>query len=364
MTSKERVKKIISHEETDRVAVDFSARPEVCSALKKYLRLKDGESPEERLGADLRGIWPCIKKSAHELFYADPTIRAEGGIYYDIWGVGFRHNRTGMGSYMDLCASPLKNLASVKQLDDYPWPGVDMWDYSGVYSQAKSNERYWVWAHSRGIFEISWFMRGFEEFMMDLMTEPELASALMDRVQKYLTERAERILREGRGGIDMIEYNDDVGAQGGLLLRPETWRKFIKPRMASFISMCRGYGARVRYHSCGGIRPIIPDLIEIGVDVLNPVQTLAAGMEPEGLKKDFGKRITFNGGVDTQRLLVNSTPGEVKTEVKRLIEILGRGGGYILAPSHVFQSDVPVENIVSVYEAAQPAIKTADKSTG
>jgi uroporphyrinogen decarboxylase len=122
--------------------------------------------------------------------------------------------------------------------------------------------------------------------------------------------------------------------------------------MAEFIRLCRPYGVAVRYHSCGGIRPIIADLIEIGVDVLNPVQTAARGMEPEGLKRDFGDRLSFNGGIDTQGLLPHATAGQVRAETRRLIDTLGRGGGLILAPSHVYQADVPVENVVAVYETA------------
>ncbi len=195
-------------------------------------------------------------------------------------------------------------------------------------------------------------MRGFDEFLLDLAIAPERAAAVMDRVQAYLMERTRRILEAGRGLIDMIEYNDDVGGQNGLLISPAAWRQHLKPRMAEFIRLCKPYGVAVRYHSCGGIRPIIPDLIEIGVDVLNPVQTTARGMDAEGLKRDFGDRLSFNGGIDTQGLLPHATADEVRRETRRLIDTLGRDGGLILAPSHVYQADVPVENVVAVYEVA------------
>ena len=352
MISKERVRKAIEHAQTDRVPIDFSARQEVYEKLGGILGLKPGESVEQRLEVDLRGVGPAIKRSASPLCYADPTIKVENNVYFDIWGVGFRQNRTESGEYMDLCFNPLKKISGVKELDDHPWPAADMWDYSSLFDQANANRDFWVGAHSRGMFEIAWFIRGFEEFMVDMLVNPGLASALLDRIQEYLMARSERILAEGKGLIDMMEYNDDVGGQNGMLINPDLWRRFIKPRMASFIKMCGKYNARIRFHSCGGIRPIIPDLIEIGVDVLNPVQTLAAGMEPAGLKKDFGGRLAFNGGIDTQELLVNSTPEQVRGEVSRLISIFGRNGGYILAPSHVFQGDVPIENVVAVYEIA------------
>jgi uroporphyrinogen decarboxylase len=246
----------------------------------------------------------------------------------------------------------LRRVESVDELDEYPWPSADFWDYAPIPDQARANASHWVWAHSRGIFEISWFLRGFGEFMTDLACNPDMAGVIMDHVQHYLNERMRRTLESGRGLIDMAEYNDDVGGQEGILMAPETWRRFLKPRMAAFTRMCREYGVAIRYHSCGGIRPIIPDLIEIGVDVLNPVQALAAGMDPEGLKRDFGDRLTFNGGIDTQGLLPNASEEEVRESTRKLIDVVGRDGGLILAPSHVFQDDVPIENIIAVYETA------------
>lgn len=354
MTSNERVAKVIVHEPPDRVAIDYYARSEVTLNLKKRFGLKETDSIEEFLGVDLYFTGPEIKKKADVLCYADPTVEVTpDGIYKDVWGVGFKPNSTSSGFYMDLAYSPLRNVTSLKEIENYNWPSPDIWDYRNIGSGSNGEifSRYWVWAHSRGIFEISWFMRGFNEFMMDMIENPERANLIMDNVQKYLMERSRRILEAGNGRIDMIEYNDDVGGQNGMLISPKLWRRFIKPRMASFIKLCKGYGVKVRFHSCGGIRPIIPDLIEIGVDVLTPVQTLADGMGPEGLKRDFGDSITFNGGIDTQELLVKRDSRSVYAETKRLIEIFGKNGGYILGPSHVFQPDVALDNIIAVYEA-------------
>jgi len=353
MKSKQRVRSAIRHAETDRVPIDYYARGEVTAALRKRLGLGAGESLDARLGVDLRGVGPSFKPEALPYAYADPSVeKTHDGVYLDIWGVGFRPNQTDSGFYMDLAYHPLKSLTSMDELEGHSWPTADMWDYSEVADRATENADYWVWAHSRGIFEISWFIRGFDEFMLDLAVAPELAVALMDRVQDYLMARTRCVLEAGNGLIDMVEYNDDVGGQDGLLISPEMFRQFVKPRMATFADMCKSYGAVVRYHCCGGLRPIIDDLVEIGVEVLTPVQTLARGMEPEGLKRDFGDRMTFNGGIDTQRLLPYSTAQGVREETRRLMGLLGAGGGFILGPSHNFQADVPVDNVVAVYEAA------------
>ena len=353
MNSKHRVKTALSHQQPDRVPIDYYARQEITDQLRARFQLGPDESVEDYLGVDVRGIGPRIKHEAHPLCYADPTAAVTpDGLYRDIWGVGFRANETAVGFYMDLADNPLRGLNDVCELDDYPWPTADLWDYSDIADQGRAASNYWTWAHSRGIFEISWFMRGFDQFLLDLSIEPERASAIMDHVQAYLMERTRRILEAGHGLIDMVEYNDDVGGQNGMLLSPAMWRQFVKPRMKAFIELCKPYGVAVRYHSCGGIRPILPDLIEIGVDVLNPVQTVARGMDAAGLKRDFGDRLTFNGGVDTQELLPHANVDRVREETRRLIECLGRDGGFILAPAHVFQADVPVANVAAVYEVA------------
>lgn len=353
MTSKERVRAAIEHRSPDRVPIDFYARSEVVDKLRQRFGLAAGESLEDFLGADLRGAGPTFMRESAPLCYSDPTVRVTpDDVHCDIWGVGFKPNQTSCGFYMDLALSPLKHVETIEELDAHPWPTTDMWDYTVIAEQARANAPYWVWAHSRGIFEISWFLRGFAEFMTDLACNPEFANAIMDRVQRYLMEHMRRTLEAGQGLIDMAEYNDDVGGQEGILIAPDTWRQYLKPRMAAFIRMCREYGVAIRYHSCGGIRPIIPDLIEIGVDILNPIQALAAGMEPEALKRDFGERLSFNGGIDTQGLLPHASEDEVRAATRRLIDVVGRDGGLILSPSHVFQDDVPTENIVAVYETA------------
>ena len=353
MTSRERVRKAVSHQQPDRVPLEFSARQEVVDKVSAYLNLKDGESLGDRLDLDLRGIGPLFSLPTHPLQYADPTIEVTpAGIHLDIWGVGFQPNQTSLGFYMDLAHSPLRPLTSIAQLDEHRWPSPDWWDYTPIPTQLEASKDYWTGAHSRGIFEISWFLRGFDTFLADLACDPDFAVAIIDRIQAYLFERTRRILEAGQGRIDMMEYNDDVGSQDGLLISPAMWREHLKPRMAEFCKMCRQYNAKVKYHSCGGVRDIIPDLIEIGVDVLNPVQALAAGMEPEGLKRDFGHAITFNGGIDTQDLLPHGTPQQMRDATRRLIDVVGKDGGLILAPSHVFQDDVPVENIIAVYETA------------
>ncbi|HPK02694.1 MAG TPA: uroporphyrinogen decarboxylase family protein [Candidatus Sumerlaeota bacterium] len=357
MNSRERVRLAVQHQETDRLPIDFIARDEIAQALAAHFHAPDGEALLQRLNVDLRPVGPTIKQQASPICYADPTIavrhddQLQSDVFYDIWGVGFVRKYALGGEYLDLVHSPLRDKGSLDDLAAYPFPTADIWDYDTIADQTARHGDYCLWAHSRGFFEISWFMRGMDQFMLDLNLNREYAETLMDRIIDYLLDRTVRILEADRNRrIDIVEINDDVGGQHGLLLSPELWREFIRPRMDRMIRRIKQFGVLIRYHSCGGIREIIPDLIELGVDILNPVQPLARGMELDGLKRDFGARITFDGGVDTQRLLPHRHADEFEAQTRDILRMMGRDGGFIMAPSHALQTDVPLENILKLYE--------------
>jgi uroporphyrinogen decarboxylase len=353
VTSKQRIKAAVAHQSTDRVPIDYYARDEITAALQQRLGLDTEDELLDLLGVDIRIVHPRFIGETVPFAYADPTVEVTPeGLHRDIWGVGFAANQTDTGFYMDHAESPLRNIESDEQIDAHPWPTADLWDYSHLAAEAAALGDRCVRAHSRGICEISWFLRGFDEFLLDLAIRPNRAARLMDHVQGYLMERTRCILDTASDLVDMVEYNDDIASQRGLFLSPAMWRQHLKPRFAAFVEMCRPYDVAIRYHCCGGLRAIIPDLIEIGVDILNPMQTVAAGMEPTALKRDFGDAITFDGGIDTQDLLPHATPDQVRTETQRMIDILGESGGYILGPAHAFQADVPLDNIIAMYETA------------
>jgi len=192
-----------------------------------------------------------------------------------------------------------------------------------------------------------------DNFMVDLALSPDFAGALMDHVTDGLLSLTRKTLEAGRDGYVFYEYNDDLGSQQAMLIDPRMWRDFIKPRMAKICDLIHSFGVKVRYHSCGSIRPIIPDLIEIGVDILNPIQPLATGMDPADLKKEFGRQLAFDGGIDTQLLLPKGTPEEIRVQARSYIETLGEDGGYILAGSHTLQADIPTENIIALVDEAK-----------
>ena len=223
-THRDRILALVNHEEPDRIGIGYSAAPEVHSALKEFLGIKDDEDLLEYLGVDLRYVSPKIRYKASDICYADPTIEVTPeGILKDIWGVGFIEKRTQIGTYIQLTYHPLYSIKSVEDLGSYPWPQADIWDYSDIPNQIERLKGYPIFAHSRGFFEISWFMRGMDNFMVDLSLNPGLACMLMDKVKDYLIAKLVRILEAGKGKIDFVELNDDVGGQNGLLISPGVW---------------------------------------------------------------------------------------------------------------------------------------------
>ncbi len=200
-------------------------------------------------------------------------------------------------------------------------------------------------------FELSWYMTGYEKFLMDLVTEAEYLPHLMDRIMHYIIDAGKVLLGMG---VDILWCGDDFGGQNGMLIDPVTWRSQIKPRIRFMFEEFRKVQPDIKlaWHSCGSILPILPDFIELGLDILNPIQPLAKGMEPEFLKSEYGRDLTFFGGIDVQELLPTGTPQQVKDEVRRRIDILGKNGGYIIAPAHNIQPDTPVENVQAFFEAA------------
>jgi len=202
------------------------------------------------------------------------------------------------------------------------------------------------------IFETSWYLTGLEKFLVDLITDAPYMKYLLDKVMEINIETGKHLISIG---ADILWAGDDFGTQHGMIMDPGLWREIFKPRINLMFEEFRKVNPEIKlaWHSCGSIPEIIPDFIEIGLDILNPLQPQAKGMDPEFLKKEYGKDLVFFGGIDIQHLLPYETPEKIRKEVKRICRILGKGGGYILAPAHNIQPDTPVENILAVYEAVK-----------
>ena len=283
--------------------------------------------------------------------YIGPTLKQNT----DIWGVRRRAVSYGSGEYDEIEYGPLANAETIDDVLTHQFPDPDWFDYSGIsaaISTLREERERAVMASNGNIFESSWYMRGFEKMFMDFVLNPDLAHIIMEKVTNFHVEYFTRILEAAEGEIDLVFTADDLGGQSGLLMSQEMWAEFIKPHHVRLNKVIHEYAAKVIYHTDGSVMQVVDGLIDMGIDVLQALQFSADGMDPGPLKTLFGDRLCFEGGVSVQTTLPNGTPEEVASEVKDLISILGRDGGYILGPSHAIQAGTPPQNIVAMFDTA------------
>jgi uroporphyrinogen decarboxylase len=280
--------------------------------------------------------------------------------FTDEFGMGWQSPVSG-GLYFDLVHSPLAGDISVADVEAYAWPDpTDPHRFMGLRERAAAvrdgEGRAAVFrGMTTGIFELAQWMRGPEQFFMDMLADRPVAEALLDKALEIKLEYWAGAFAVAGDLVDVTYDSDDYGTQRALIVSPETWRSLIKPRLTRLNEYIHAHSsAKVFLHSCGAIREIIPDLIEAGVDALNPIQVSATGMDSRELKRDFGSDIVFwGGGVDTQRTLPNGTPADVRDEVRRRLDDLMPGGGFVFTPVHNIQADVPPENLMAMWETVR-----------
>ena len=349
MTSKDRVLAAIRHETPDRVPVDLWAEPDVKTSLCRHLGLRDEEALLQRFGVDFRGIYPR---------YIGPELKTfEDGSFEDFWGVIRKPVPHATGVHYEVCYSPLADAETVDDLEHCRWPDPDWFDYSCLADECEHYRDHAVVVGKMGrecqtIFIQTWYMRGLDRIMLDMVEDPELARAMIAKIMEFRIPHVTRILEAVSGKADILQFADDYGTQKGLMISPYLWREFFRPGLKQLVDLAHQYGLKAFLHSCGSVRELIPELIELGIDILNPIQVGAAGMDPRDLKAAFGEKLCFHGSVDTQQTLPFGSRVDVAEEVKQRIEVLGAGGGFVLAPTHTIEPEVPLGNIVAMYEAA------------
>lgn len=350
MNSRERVWAAVRRERPDRPASSLRCTTEAWTALKKHLGVETNEDVLDALDIDLRWVGaPFIGPKERSAI----PLGSEGT---DFWGCHIRKVENEFNSYFEFDHHPLARAQSVGDIARHDWPSLDWWDYSAIPAAiraANRKEPRAILYFAGGSFETPWYMRGMEAFMMDLYENPDIVDAICTRVTDYYLQRAGRAIEGAPGQIDMIGSGGDIGSQRGMMVNPDVWRERIKPYSGQLISTFKKQGFATFYHSCGSIVPVIDDLIELGLDVLDPIQVGAAGMTPEELFPAFGGRLTFHGAIDEQELLPHGTPRQVYEETTRIIDILGQKGGFIVTPNHQVQGDTPPENIVALFAAVR-----------
>ena len=339
INSRERVLAAIRRRLPDRTPADYKAEPEVNRELMRRLGTEDYEALLRRLEVDLRRIEPR--------YQGPPDRHLPGGIREDYWGIRARTMRTPVAGYDMFVQTDLWAASSLAELERHRWPSPDLFDYSGMAAQARRFPEQAVLYEGSDLFTRPAILRGMENLLVDMVERPEMAHFLIGKFTAFYAEPWR--WRPPAGGSSFTASGATTERREPAHL-PAMWREFAGPYLKRLVDLCHSAGVAFMLHSCGAVRELIPDFIRIGVDVLDPVQTMAAGMEPAALKRDFGERIAFHGGLDTQGTLPFGGPEEVRAEVRQRTATLGRAGGYIIAPSHNIQPDTPVENILAMYE--------------
>ena len=375
MTPRERVLAALDHREPDVLPVDFGGTATTTITRRPYLALRahlglppveprilsftaQSVRPDadvlERFRIDTRGAKP----SAATGFTPSLGDEGEYETYVDEWGIGSRRPKDG-GLYYDVCHNPLQGQDE-EAIRAFPFPrGDDPGRLRGLRAEclairAAGYPAVLSQSVGTGILHGGTSLLGYEDYFCRLLLEPRTVDLLSERCLEVKLAFWEMVLGEVGDLLDVVCEADDLGTQRGPFLAPDVYRKRIKPfqaRLFAFIKQ-RAPHVKVFYHSCGGVAPLIPDLIEIGIDALNPVQLSAEGMDPIRLKREYGKDLCFwGGGVDTQAILPRGSPAEVKDEVRRRLAVWAKGGGYVFATVHNVQADVPPENVVAMFEA-------------
>jgi uroporphyrinogen decarboxylase len=307
----------------------------------------------EALGVDVRPVTP----GGSLTFQLEIKDMGHSTYFYDEWGIGWRMPKDG-GMYYDMFDHPLAGDITQQDVADLCGPDpTDPNRFVGMREAARrvaeeEGRAVVVTQMTAGITEIAAWTRGYEDFYVDLAADHQLIGKLLDKVNQVKAAYWERVLEEVGEYADVMMLGDDFAGQDRLLMSPKTWRKLIKPRLKELFDLLHDRSeAKLFLHSCGSVREAIPDLIEIGLDILNPVQVSAAGMDSAELKREFGKDLVFwGGGVDTQHVLPHGTPGDVRAEVRRRLDDLMPGGGFVFNPVHNIQGDVPAENLMAMWQ--------------
>ncbi|MGD2049372.1 MAG: uroporphyrinogen decarboxylase family protein [Chloroflexota bacterium] len=379
MNSRERGKLALNHKEPDRIPFDLggtvltSIHLSAYRNLRRYLGLPEKEigvmdvfqqiatvddDVRQKLDCDARNVAP--RSSATFKIEVNTTDLPGYDFFYDEWGIGWRKPQDG-GFFYDMFDHPLANATSIEDIKNHPWPDpTDPARFEGLAERARHvaedrGELVILGGLAAGYVELTAWTRGFARFYPDFVTNLDMLTYLMDTIIDLKLAYWDIALPMVGEYADVVQEADDLAGQYGLLMKPETYREIIKPRHKKIFDFIKDRTeAKIFFHCCGALREIIPDLVEIGVDIINPVQVSATGMESAGLKRDFGDDITFWGGlVDTQGVFTDGTPEQVREEARRRIDDFGPGGGFVAAAVHNIQANVPPENIMAMWETLQ-----------
>jgi len=348
MRPRERILAAIARKPVDKVPTDYWGTAKTTAILLKALKVPDEISLWKALGVDkIIDILPD---------YIGPPLKSGNGHFTNYWGVDFVVTEAAGGAeeYNEIACSPLADYETIDEIEaNYTWPSADWFDYSNIAEKCAAYPDYAIYCGHMAPFYWYFKIRGIEQTLFDLAADEQLAEYIIGRITGFLLEHNRRIFEAGNGRIDVAHVTDDFGTQRGLMISLDMFRKYFSAPFRRCVKLVKDYGIHVMHHDDGAIMELIPDLVELGIDVLNPIQWHLPGMDLSELKSRFGGKICFHGGIDNQYMLPFGSREEIEQEVGTCIEKLSSDGtGYIVSPCNYLQAITPVENIVAMYETA------------
>ena len=340
MNSKERVIAAVKHRSVDRAPYDFWAEKAALERIYQTVQHRNFEKLLKDLHIDIRHIEAVM-----------PEEKNCGAFFQNYWGERYIYKQTPWGPVREDMPGALNNAAAIDDLKNFDWPSVNMFDYSNIKTLCDTYDDYAIIYGFADIWQRPALVRGMENALLDFILNPDWVHFLSRKFTDFYKEDYTRAFQASKGRIDIFLIISDLGGQNGPLISSDMFNEFVSPYLKELTDHIHNLGAYVMFHSCGMIYPYIEQLIEIGIDILDPIQPVAPEMKPENLSKRFDGKICFHGGIDIQNLLPHGSPLEVKEEVRHYVSLLGREGGYICCPAHLFQPDIPPENVFAFYKA-------------
>jgi uroporphyrinogen decarboxylase len=354
----QRWKNTIERKSVDRLPRFYLGTQEFTDSLMAHMKMDLDDILYDVFDIDYRFQNDGCEGKSWEPVYIGPELKTyEDGTFDNIWGSRQqkKYHQDGKGSYIETIDFALANASTVAEIDNHPWPQADWFDYQSIVEPIRKFPEYPFMVGYLSLGWFSWEVRGMEKCMEDLYLDPSLAEAVVQHISDFGFEYYSRILetiKEDIGkNVVAIHLADDWGTQSGLLMGPDIFDKFFANHYRRFTKLAHSYGLKVEFHSCGAARELYGRMADVGVDIMNPVQTSAAGMNPSEIKAEYGKDLAFSGAIDVQQVLPNASPQEVKDEVKSVLDAMGKDGGFFPGPAHNIQLGTPPENVVAMYEA-------------
>ena len=353
MTPRQRIQKTVNHSIPDKVPAHMNATKWVVSKLKTALQVTTDKQLLESLHIDVYDMRGIDLHSGIVPKYIGPTNKYFSkdwkGDIFSFWSMKEHESQTAAGWTWDTEPAPLAKTLTIEEIEDFPWPENNWFDYSNLRQELSEWKEFSIMATGASVFQHATFIRGMDTLMMDMMVSPDIANLVLDKFTDFYYEYYRRMFEEAGDLIDVFALADDLGMQNTLLISPELFEEFVAPRLKKMAELAHSYNLKLLLHTCGNIEILIPRLIELGVDILDPIQP--ESMDPIAIKDKYGRNICLRGGISVQNIVSRGTTEEVRNETSRILEALKPGGGYILSPGHpVLQDDIPVENILAMYE--------------